>query len=119
MAPMDVPLETGGMRSILPYLGAGIYEEAIFRLCLFGLFFGLLRWLDLPGVAACLFAAVASSILFSAAHHLGPYGQDYTHTLFVFRALAGLYFAFLYHLRGFGIVVGAHACYNVAISVGV
>ena len=31
---------------------------------------------------------------------------------------AGLYFALLFQLRGFGIAVGTHACYNVMVSVG-
>ena len=56
--------------------------------------------------------------MFSAAHHLGPYGQAYSNYLFLFRVMAGLYFAVLYELRGFGITVGTHACYNVMVSVG-
>jgi membrane protease YdiL (CAAX protease family) len=60
---------------------------------------------------------MTSAILFSIAHHLGPYGQTYSNYLFIFRLLAGLYFALLYELRGFGIVVGTHACYNVMVSV--
>ena len=37
---------------------------------------------------------------------------------FLFRLLAGMYFALLFELRGFGVAVGAHACYNVMVSVG-
>jgi hypothetical protein len=44
--------------------------------------------------------------------------QPYSNYLFLFRLTAGIYFALLYHLRGFGIAVGAHACYNVMVSVG-
>jgi membrane protease YdiL (CAAX protease family) len=62
-------------------------------------------------------AALASATLFSTAHHVGPYGQPYSNYLFLFRLAAGLYFALLYHLRGFGIAVGAHACYNVLVSI--
>jgi hypothetical protein len=58
-----------------------------------------------------------SAVLFSTAHHVGPYGQAYSNYLFVFRLAAGLYFALLFELRGFGVVVGAHACYNVMVSI--
>jgi hypothetical protein len=33
----------------------------------------------------------------------------------VFRTLAGVYFAVLFIFRGFGITVGAHAGYDIAI----
>jgi hypothetical protein len=107
------------LRQVITYLGAGIYEEAIFRLVLFSVMLGVLRWIDLPlGLSAAL-AAVASAILFSTAHHIGPYGQEYSNYLFLFRLLAGLYFALLYQFRGFGVAVGTHACYNVMVSIPV
>ncbi len=106
-----------GLRQVITYLGAGIYEEALFRLALFSALAWGLRWVEFPTVLAVLCAAIASATLFSAAHHLGPYGQPYSNYLFVFRLVAGLYFALLYQLRGFGIAVGAHACYNVMVSV--
>jgi membrane protease YdiL (CAAX protease family) len=105
------------LRQAITYLGAGIYEEAVFRLVLFSGMVWLLRRMDAGGPAAILLAAVASAVLFSTAHHLGPYGQPYSNYLFVFRLLAGLYFALLFQARGFGIAVGTHACYNVMISV--
>jgi hypothetical protein len=105
------------IRQVITYLGAGIYEEAIFRLVLFSMLVWLLRVFDLPRALAVGLAAVASAILFSAAHHVGPYGQEYSNYLFVFRLVAGLYFAVLFELRGFGIAVGTHACYNVMVSI--
>jgi hypothetical protein len=115
----DAPSSPGpGPARLVSYLGAGIYEEALFRLTLYsGLCFAL-RFAGLPLLPAMLIAASASSALFSAAHHLGPYGQPYSNYVFLFRLAAGLYFTGLYQFRGFGIAVGAHACYNVMISVG-
>jgi hypothetical protein len=107
----------GALRQVVTYLGAGIYEEAIFRLVLFSLMVGIMRLIDLPGGLSAGLAAVASAVLFSTAHHLGPYGQDYSNYLFVFRLVAGLYFALLYQFRGFGVAVGTHACYNVMVSI--
>jgi hypothetical protein len=105
------------LRQMITYLGAGIYEEALFRLGLFSAVVGVLRLIDLPRGLAVALAAAGSAVLFSAAHHVGPYGQDYSNYLFVFRLAAGLYFALLYQFRGFGVAVGTHACYNVMVSI--
>jgi hypothetical protein len=103
---------------VITYLGAGIYEEALFRLILFSCLVRLLRMVDVNGLVAVFLAASASALLFSAAHHIGPYGQPYGNYLFLFRLIAGMYFAMLFQVRGFGIAVGAHACYNLMVSVG-
>jgi membrane protease YdiL (CAAX protease family) len=105
------------LRQVVTYLGAGIYEEAVFRLVLFTCLAGFLCLADVSRFMAVALAAVASAILFSTAHHVGPYGQSYSNYLFLFRLLAGMYFALLFEMRGFGIAVGAHACYNVMVSV--
>jgi membrane protease YdiL (CAAX protease family) len=99
-------------------LGAGIYEEALFRLILFSCLVRLLRLVEVNGLFSVVLAALASALLFSAAHHLGPYGQPYSNYLFLFRLIAGLYFALLFQVRGFGIAVGAHSCYNLMVSIG-
>jgi hypothetical protein len=111
------PSSQPGLRQAITYLGAGIYEEALFRLFLFAGMMAVLGRLDLGGPVAFLLAALASATLFSLAHHIGPYGQPYSNYLFLFRLAAGLYFALLFQLRGFGIAVGSHACYNVMISI--
>jgi hypothetical protein len=107
------------LRQVVTYLGAGIYEEALFRLLLYSALFKLLLRVELPWFVAGLLAAILGALAFSAAHHIGPYGQPYNNYLFLFRLVAGLYFTLLFQLRGFGIAVGAHACYNVVVSVGV
>lgn len=119
---LDPPSSLGAaepvVRQVITYLGAGIYEEAVFRLLLFSALVLVLRLADVSRILAVGIAGIGSAILFSVAHHVGPYGQQYSNYLFLFRLLAGLYFAILYELRGFGIAVGAHACYNVMVSVG-
>jgi membrane protease YdiL (CAAX protease family) len=114
---LSVGPEHEQLRQAVTYLGAGIYEETMFRLVLFAGLAGLLRRLDAGGPVATILAAVVSAAAFATAHHLGPYGQPYSNYLFLFRLLAGMYFALLYQLRGFGIAVGSHACYNVMISI--
>lgn len=104
---------------VITYVGAGIYEELLFRLLLYSGLVATLRLLGSPGIVAMVVAAAVSATLFSAAHHIGPYGAPFEDGVFLFRALAGLYFAALYQLRGFGIAVGAHACYDVLVGVAV
>jgi hypothetical protein len=106
------------LRQAVTFLGAGIYEEALFRLVLFAGLVALFGRMELGAAAATFLAALTSATLFAAAHHIGPYGQPYSNYLFLFRLAAGMYFALLFQLRGFGVAVGSHACYNVMISVG-
>src|SRR5439155_4738978 len=91
---------------MLSYAGAGIYEEALFRLLLLS----ALRWLmvqaELPGTGGVALAGLLSALLFSLAHHVGPQGEACDAQVFFFRTLAGLYFAALYLCRGFSIAVG-------------
>ena len=102
---------------VMTFVGAGIYEEVLFRLLFFSLLLWMLRLAELPSPAAIGVAASASALLFSAAHHAGPYGEPFRAYTFLFRTLAGLYFTGLYQLRGFGVAVGAHACYDVVVGV--
>ena len=103
---------------IVSYLGAGIYEETLFRLMLFG---GLLRifgWAEAkPSLMGIGLAAFTSALLFAGAHHLGPNGEPFNAYVLAFRTFAGLYFAWLYQVRGFGIAVGAHAGYDVLVGL--
>jgi hypothetical protein len=105
---------------VVTFVGAGIYEEVLFRLGLFSLAVMLLRLALLPKAIAVPIAAIGASIAFAAAHHLGP-NRDWPidPVVFGFRAAAGLYFTTLYVARGFGVAVGAHAGYDVLVGVTV
>jgi membrane protease YdiL (CAAX protease family) len=111
------PLNTAVFGQVVTYIGAGIYEEVVFRLALFGLLRGVLTTAQLPARTAMVLAALASATLFAAAHHLGVHGEPVDGFNFLFRVLAGLYFTALYQFRGFGIAVGAHACYDVLVGI--
>jgi membrane protease YdiL (CAAX protease family) len=105
------------MGQIVTFVGAGIYEELLFRLLLFLGLGCLLRLADVSRLLTATFTTLASATLFAAAHHIGPYGEPFNHSVFLFRTMAGLYFALLYQLRGFGIAVGTHTCYDVLVGV--
>lgn len=99
---------------LLLSIGAGIYEELVFRLIIISLLTLLLadiaRMKQVPAVAL---AVILSSLLFSA-HHYEPIGSDpWSRAQFAFRAAAGAYLAAVYVFRGFGLAVGCHAMYDV------
>ncbi len=101
----------------ITFIGAGIYEEVLFRLVLFSALAFLLRLILLPPLVALPLAAAGSAALFAAAHHVGPFGEPFDNYVFLFRMLAGMYFAAVYRLRGFGVAAGAHALYDVVVGV--
>ena len=100
-------------------LGAGIYEELLFRVLLVsGLAWLMGRIFHLRPTAAGVSAAVTGALIFSAFHYIGPYGDDLELASFTFRAVAGLLFSGLYLIRGFGITAWTHALYDVFLAVG-
>lgn len=99
------------------YMGAGIYEEVLFRLLALPLTFVALRLLLVPEKWATILAILSTSLMFSLAHYIGGAGDSFTLFTFLFRMLAGCVFAVLFVLRGFGITVGSHAAYDVLVGV--
>lgn len=97
-------------------IGAGIYEELIFRLTLLTLLAWLLRdGLRLPTRPALMLAIVMSAGAFAACH-FAPIGMHpLSAVLLLHFFLAGTYLALVFCGRGFGIAAGAHAAYNLAL----
>jgi hypothetical protein len=96
-------------------LGAGLYEELLFRVVLVAALANGLRLLGFARVMSGGIAVVAGALLFSAFHYIGPFGDPYRLDSFVFRTIAGLAFSALYLLRGFGITAWTHALYDVFV----
>jgi len=95
-------------------LGAGIYEELLFRVVLVGLIaWGAKRLLGWRSLVAGIAATVLGALIFSAFHYIGPFGDRFDVYSFVFRTIAGLFFSGLYLSRGFGITAWTHALYDV------
>jgi membrane protease YdiL (CAAX protease family) len=116
---LQITVRAAPAGQILTFIGAGIYEELLFRLGLFGGLALVLRAVRIPWPVAWLLAAAVAALAFAAAHHIGPYGEKMRADFFVFRTLAGLYFTALFVARGFGVAVGAHAGYDVLVGVTV
>lgn len=99
-------------------LGAGLYEELLFRVLLVsGLLMLARRVFGFGTTVANTFAVVLGALIFSAFHYVGPYGDPLRLDSFVFRAIAGVAFSALYVFRGFGITAWTHALYDVLVLV--
>ena len=112
-----IAAQSFGTRIVMSF-GAGVYEETVFRLglmagitALFERGVGLRRWV------AGTIGLVVSSVLFSAMHHIPPYGDPFSMGVFTFRVLAGACFGLLFWTRGFAIAVYTHALYDLYVLV--
>jgi membrane protease YdiL (CAAX protease family) len=99
-------------------LGAGIYEELLFRVLLVsGLTLIGVKLFKWHGSRVGVFAVVTSALIFAAFHYVGPYGEPLALGSFTFRTVAGLLFSGLYVLRGFGITAWTHALYDIFLTL--
>lgn len=112
-----VPLMTGqgDWRTMFVLsIGAGIYEELVFRLIgLTVLHIVIIDLFKVPKKAGYLAIVVITSVLFAQYHYWG--GERFTWQSFVFRTVAGAYFAVLFLFRGFGVTAFCHSAYDIML----
>ena len=111
-AALDLPTQ------LVVSLGAGIYEELLFRVVLVGaLLWGARRLLGAGTGLSATVAVVLSALIFSSFHYVGALGDTFTVSSFTYRAIAGVVFSALYVTRGFGITAWTHALYDLGLSL--
>ncbi|HEX2203119.1 MAG TPA: CPBP family intramembrane glutamic endopeptidase [Longimicrobium sp.] len=103
--------------SLVLSLGAGIYEELVFRVLLVGALLWTFRHAGVSRRASAVWSALIAAFLFSAFHYVGPYAYPLELGSFTFRFLSGLAFSALFIVRGFGIAAWTHALYDVFLVV--
>lgn len=130
--PPATSVASGPAARAIGYVGAGIYEEVLFRLVLLPLCLGGLL-VCLPRREAAIAAVCLTSVAFAAAHYVEPGGDGWVAAVpgafervaegsslrfsFAFRTIAGALFGALFLRRGFGVTVGAHALYDLLVGV--
>lgn len=104
---------------VLLALGAGLYEEVLFRLVLItAVHFIAADLIRVPDKGAKILAVVVSAVLFTLHHNLDPTASGTINPrLAAFFFLAGVYFGILFLARGLGIAVGVHAVYDLLVLV--
>ncbi len=97
-------------------VGAGIYEEFLFRVLLIAgiaVILGFIfQWSDKSRNWA---AMVIAAGIFSSFHFIGEYGDFFSFNIFMIRFIAGIALGTLYFLRGFGITAWSHAVYDLIV----
>jgi len=97
-------------------VGAGLYEELLFRLLLIPVAVIALRDVIRLEASSARFGAIGlSALLFTLYHDLGTGGAGVDWSRAAFFLVAGVFFGGLFVWRGFGIVVGVHAAYDVVV----
>ena len=97
-------------------IGAGIYEEILFRVlliyCLVNILEFIFEWSKLSKYTSAL---MISSAIFSLFHFIGEFGDYYSFDIFMYRFLAGIFLGLLYLFRGVGIAAWTHAIYDIIV----
>ena len=112
-----LPLMGGGSNwrgMIVLSMGAGVYEEMVFRLAGLALLHLLLidvfrfqKRFAYPAIV------LITSLAFAHYHYWG--GQPFSWRTFVFYTTAGVYFSTLFLTRGFGITAFTHTSYDIIV----
>jgi hypothetical protein len=110
----------GGLGNVIMALGAGFYEEVLFRAGLFGV--GALVVKKLAGSSTKTFFILAAwalveAAVFSGWHYVGALGDGFSLPSFVFRAVCGLVLTAIFAFRGFAPAVWTHALYDLWVMV--
>ena len=99
-------------------IGAGIYEEFLFRVLLIAGLSGILGFVFMwDKTFKNIIAVVLSGGIFSAFHFMGEYGDFFSMELFFIRFFAGLILGVLYMYRGFGITAYTHSIYDLIVLI--
>lgn len=106
------------LQQIVLSIGAGIYEEFVFRVVLIAGLTAVLgflfRWEKVGQKTGAVFLA---AVLFSLFHFVGGFGDTPNFGLFIIRLAAGLFLGIVYVLRGFGVAAYTHAIYDLFVLV--
>lgn len=118
--PLSISQTLGGL---VGFLGAGVYEELLFRLILLSAMAWGMRRSGLTWGRSRVIAVILTSLIFAVAHYIGAYGDPVDLFAaafwfgFLFRFLAGVFFSILFVYRGFGIAAGTHGAYDILVGL--
>jgi len=107
----------GELQNLALSLGAGLFEEIVFRVILLNLLFFLFQYLFKKKITISILSVLIASLLFSLSHYVGSMGDSLELYSFVFRWIAGMLFTVLYFIRGFAITAYTHALYDIWVLV--
>lgn len=108
--------QLGLFEKVAVSIGAGLYEELVFRMILIGFVHTVVcNVFKQSNLAGLTIGVVVSSIIFALYHDLPDAGSLPALTL-LFFGIAGIYLGILYVSRGFGIAAATHAVYDIVAT---
>jgi membrane protease YdiL (CAAX protease family) len=108
------PFSIDKFLGIILSVGAGVYEEIVFRLLLLSaLYFIFTNLLKINKPIGVTISVILGALVFTSMHYLGALSDNFTYTNFTFRLLSGLVLSTIFMLRGLGIAVYTHSIYDV------
>lgn len=103
-------------RDVVLSIGAGLYEELVFRVYIIVGLHALLADVLHVRRRVSLVVSVAAAALLFAACHFRPIGVEvFGLGSFTARAVAGVYLSLVFLGRGLGVAVGCHATHNLVV----
>jgi membrane protease YdiL (CAAX protease family) len=116
MVPLALPGLSRSVENLGLALGAGVFEELLFRAVLLGGIWSLLRHLlGADRLTAGLVAVGVAAWVFAAWHHWGPGAEPWDDAVVRFRFAAGAVLGGIFLSRGLGIAALAHGFYDVLV----
>ena len=95
-------------------LGAGIWEEILFRYLLLTILIGFLNKAT-NKYTSIIISIIVSSLIFSMFHYIGSSGDVFTIYTFIVRFVGGIYLSIIYLYRGLGISMISHIVYDFVL----
>jgi hypothetical protein len=115
--PDFIPAEESARPGLTQGLAAGLVEEAVFRLALLPLAFGVAKR-RMSNAAAATLAIAISALAFALAHELGPGAAPFRADYFVVRLLVpGALMSAAFFVPGPAFIVSAHGTAHLLIPL--
>ena len=110
------PMSSNLLEQFYLSVGAGIWEELIFRFGLISIIAYIINFIFRYGksLSLCL-SLLVSGIFFSLFHYVGLYGDVFTWQTFILRTFAGIFLGAVFLFRGLGISVYTHILYDMVL----
>jgi len=109
----DIVYQDNLLLNLYLCIGAGIWEEILFRFFLFSFIYKFFSKDQKNNMFLYFYISVfLSSLLFSMFHYIGNSVEVFHLHTFIIRFIAGIYLALLYYFRGFGITAMTHISYD-------
>ena len=118
MVFLMIPIGKAILQQVILAVGAGIYEEFLFRVLLISGLSSIIGFVFLwEEKGSNIVALIIAAAIFSGFHFMGDYGDYFTMELFLLRFFAGVILGILYYVRGFGITAYAHSIYDLIVLI--